>query len=273
MGSNSDKIFNEDTEVIVLYPDKTENNEICFWYKERGNIKIDYKLFIDLLNQLGFRIYFLGRDYLFVHINNNIVEETEPVKIKDTVREYIINPSIEYTEEFTAEKILSKVISQSPTLFSRGNLEYLDKLGDDFNRDTRHESFIYFRNCFVKVTADGYTIHKYNELPKLVWKKQIIDRDFYEVDSVSDFRTFIFRVCRDDAQRYDSFRSVIGYLLHGYKDPALAKAIIFMDEKIDDGSNGGCGKSLLGNAISKVRKSAKRMETAFRVREYIPCFW
>ena len=37
----------------------------------------------------------------------------------------------------------------------------------------------------------------------------------------------------------------------------MAKAIIFMDEKLDDGSNGGCGKSLLGNAISKVRNSLR----------------
>ncbi len=255
----TDKIFNDGTEVIVLYPDQQnhDDQEIVFWFKEKEKLRIDGKKFIDLLNHLGFRIYFIGKDYLLVHIENNIVDDIAPVQMKNKVKEFIMDPARIYEDDITAEMVLGKVINQTSTLFSRGYLEYLDKLEDDFKRDTRKESFIYFRNCFVTITTIGYSIHTYQQLDKPIWKKQIIDRDYYEVDQVSDFRTFIFRVCRNEAARYDSFRSVIGYLLHGYKDPAMAKAIIFMDEKLDDGSNGGCGKSLLGNAISKVRKSLR----------------
>ncbi len=142
-------------------------------------------------------------------------------------------------------------------MFSRANLEYLDKLKEEFKKDTRYESFVYFRDCFVRITPGEYTIHPYKELDKPIWKSQIIDHKFYEIEGECDFRSFIFKVAGNDAGRYDSFRSVIGYLLHTYKDPSLAKAIIFMDEKLDDGSNGGCGKSLLGNALSKVRKSLR----------------
>ena len=253
------KIFNEGSEVILLYPDQKNRaeDEIVFWFKEKDKLRIDGKKFVDLLSQLGFRIYLIGKDYLLVHIENNIVDDIAPVQMKNKVKEYILDPARNYEDDITAEMVLGKLINQSSSLFSRSYLEYLEHLPDDFRRDTQNESFVYFRNCFVRINDEGYTINEYTHLDKPIWKKQIIDRDFYEVDQVSDFRTFIFRICRNEADRYDSFRSVIGYLLHGYKDPAMAKAIIFMDEKLDDGSNGGCGKSLLGNAISKVRKSLR----------------
>ncbi len=269
-----EKIISSNAEVIVLYPDRVkEEQKITFWYREGSRINIDSRLFIKVLNQLGFRIYRTGKDYIYVHIENMIVEETCTLEMKESVREYIMgkegkgeggNKKEDGGSKKEAEMVLSRVISQSALLFSRSKLEYLDKLEDDFNRDTRTESFIYFRNCFVKITERGYTAHSYEELEKCIWKKQVIDRDFYETEGVSDFRTFIFRVCRNDAERFDSLRSVIGYLLHGYKDPAMAKAVIFMDEKLDSGSNGGCGKSLLGNALSKVRKSLRLGGKNFR---------
>jgi hypothetical protein len=50
--------------------------------------------------------------------------------------------------------------------------------------------------------------------------------------------------------------SIIGYLIHRYKDPANAKAIIFMDTYKDGNANGATGKSLLTKGIARVRESA-----------------
>lgn len=260
MRETEEKLFNgEDMEVIVLQPEEEDisDGEVDFWYSEGSKIKIDSQRFIEQLKRLGYRKYFLGKEYIFIYLDSNIVDEVEAVHMKDHIRDYMKNNDREYDEGITADRIMGKVINQAPTLFSRGNLEFLDKLENRFKRDTRTESFIYFQNCFVKVTKYGSTVHKYEELDGLIWKKQLIRKNFYSNEKESDFRKFILRICRDDEKRFNSFRSVIGYLLHGYKDPANAKAIIFMDEKIDDGSNGGCGKSLLGNAISQVRKSLR----------------
>ena len=258
MNDNVKAVFNDKMEVVMLYPPKPDKpKQIVFWFKEKDKLRIDSRMFIELLNLLGFRLFTAGKDYLYVQIKDNIVEETYPYKMKECVRDYVMDPEREYEPDVTDEDIFGKVISQASTLFSSGILEFLDKLGDEFNQDTRDESFIYFRNCFIRITAEGYTSHKYEELGNYIWKKQIIDRDFIETKGRSDFDTFILRVCRNDTERYNSFRSVIGYLLHSYKDPAMAKAIILMDEKLDDGSNGGCGKSLLGNAISKVRTALR----------------
>ncbi len=252
------KILGDKAEVIVAAPAAEKDEEkIVFWEKGKNRIRLNSRLFIDFLNQLGYRLYFMGKDYLIVRIKDNVAEEVSTVEMKETIKNYMLEKPEEFEDKITAEKLLELIISQTNNLFSRGNLEYLKQLEDNFKEDTRAESFIYFKNCFVKITAEGYSQHNYKELDKPVWKNQIIDHEFYKTEGVSDFQTFIFRAAGNDAGRYDSFRSVIGYLLHTYKDPALAKAIIFMDEKLDDGSNGGCGKSLLGNAISKIRKSLR----------------
>ena len=267
MKETTEQIFDPDeAEVITLYPESEENDEgeIVFWFKDGSKLKIDSQNFIAQLGKLGYRKFFLGKEYIFVYVENNVVEEAEAVHMKDRVRDYMRNTDREYEEGITANKIMGKVINQTPTLFSRGNLEWLDMLGNNFKRDNRNESFFYFENCFVRVTTSGITVHNYDELDGLIWKKQIIDRKFYLSETESDFKKFIYLICREDEKRYNSFISVIGYLLNGYKDPANAKAIIFMDEKVDDGANGGCGKSLLGNALSRIRKSLRLGGKSFK---------
>lgn len=267
MKETTEQIFSPDeAEVIMLYPDPDENEEreITFWFKDGSKLKIDSQAFIEQLMQLGFRKYFIGKEYIFVSVQNNIVAEVEAVHMKDHIREFMKNADREYEEGINADRIMGKVINQAPTLFSRGNLEFLDTLGNNFKRDGREESYFYFENCFVKVTKAGISIHEYDELDGLIWRKQIIKRNFKLSETESDFNRLIHRICSDDEKRINSFYSVIGYLLHGYKDPANAKAIIFMDEKEDDGANGGCGKSLLGNAISRVRQSLRISGKGFK---------
>ena len=252
------RILGDKAEVVVISPNPgKDNDKIVFWEKEKNRLKLNSRLFIDFLNQFGFRLYFIGRDYILVRIKDNIVEEISTVDIKESIKNYILEKPGEFEDKITAEKLFELIIENTNNLFSRGNLEYLEQLEDTFKQDTRLESFVYFKNCFIKITSEGYSAHNYKELDKPIWKNQILEREFYETGGDCDFQTFVFRIAGNDAERYDAFKSVIGYLLHTYKDPALAKAIIFMDEKLDDGSNGGCGKSLLGNAISKVRKSLR----------------
>ena len=105
-----DKVFNDGTEVIVLYPDQEnrDDQEIVFWFKEKDKLRIDGKKFIDLLNHLGFRIYFIGKDYLLVHIENNIADDIAPVQMKNKVKEYIMDPVRNYEDDITAEMVLGK---------------------------------------------------------------------------------------------------------------------------------------------------------------------
>jgi hypothetical protein len=55
-----------------------------------------------------------------------------------------------------------------------------------------------------------------------------------------------------DEQRLEALASAIGYLLHGWRNPAESKAIIFMDEKDSDVPNGRTGKSVTVKSIKHV---------------------
>ena len=84
-----------------------------------------------------------------------------------------------------------------------------------------------------------------------------LNRDFERSDEETPFAIFTYRACREELNRFNSLKSAMGCLMHGYKDPANAKAIIFIDERIGDGANGRCGKSLVGKAISHIRNSVR----------------
>ena len=64
------------------------------------------------------------------------------------------------------------------------------------------------------------------------------------------FEDFLFNVCRNEVKRYEALKSGIGYLLHTYKDPSIAKAIVFIDEKLSDGAFGRSGKGLVIKSIA-----------------------
>lgn len=260
MKDATEKIFSaEDAEIVTLYPESENqtDDEKVFWYNDGDEIKINRQQFLTSLERSGFRKYYRGNDYTFVKVEDNIVKEVGTVQIKDYITSYIKGLGDELGVTFDSNIILGKVINQAPTLFSKNFLEFLPNLEDNFKRDTREESYIYFKNCFVKVTKHKYVVYSYLKLDGLIWKKKIITRNFTVTDEEGDFKTFILKICKGNLERYNAFISAIGYLLLEYKDPAKAKAVIFMDEKIDDGSNGGCGKSLLGNALSRIRRSLR----------------
>jgi hypothetical protein len=65
---------------------------------------------------------------------------------------------------------------------------------------------------------------------------------------------FIWFISGQEVERYDTMKSVIGYMLHSYKTSANNKAIILNDETISDNPNGGSGKGILINAIGYMKK-------------------
>ena len=256
----NEKIFNDDdAEIITVYPDKEMNKEfeIKFWYRDRDKIKIEQRLFIEFLGHLGIKKYFSGKEFSIVEVANNIVREVESVHIKDKVMNYFNELDEELEEGITKSIICNKIIAMAPTLFSKSYLEFLPILEGEFKRDKYKESFLFFKNCFVKVTKDKYETYDYCELEGLIWDNQIIQREFYKTDKESEVIKLCLNICKNNLERYYALISAMGYLMHGYRNPTQAKAIIFMDEKISDGSNGGSGKSLIGLAISHVRNSLR----------------
>ena len=88
-----------------------------------------------------------------------------------------------------------------------------------------------------------------------MWEDQVINRDFTPAnESDGEFKTFIWKISGEDKERYYTFKSVIGYLLHSYQNEGKPKVIIFNDEMISDVPNGGSGKGLIHKALSHIKK-------------------
>lgn len=158
-------------------------------------------------------------------------------------------------DKITREELLRKTINQTEKLFSKNVLSYLNNDTEiSFNQDTKNESFIYYKNGFVKCAPGSYSFHSYNELHKAIWKERIIQRDFKNltIKEIGIYETFIKNVAGKNVDRIVSLYSIIGYLLHDFTD-AKMKAVILTDSKISEDNEGRTGKTIFGKALKYIR--------------------
>lgn len=244
---------------------------IKFWYRENEKLKISRIRFKKFLESEGFCKYKLESNHLFVRIENNIVEEIDGVNVKEFVMNYLDRMATEEFEGTNRNEIIDALIKSANQLFTQQFLEFLITKDIEFNKDTFGKGYFYFKNGFVEVcphpdplpkgegeSKSGLMFYNYKKLNKHIWKKQIIDRNFIpegtgESKKRSVFEDFLFNVCRSDVKRYTALKSGIGYLLHTYKDPSIAKAVVFIDEKLSDGAFGRSGKGVVIKSLSHVR--------------------
>jgi hypothetical protein len=224
-----------------------------FWeITDNGKIKMVPHKFKFWLQQNDFFKYYPTKSntYTFIKKDQNLLEETGDRRIKDFVLDSLLKRSdVGYAPyDFMAN---------NSKYFHPDFLSILETANVEVKEDTQSECFIYFKNTIVKVTADNIQEIDYVDSDGFIWKRQIIDREFIKCDHhPSEFRTFLWKIAGEDRDRYNSMKSVIGYLLHSYKTSAKNRAIIFNDEVISEDPNGGSGKGVVCNAISFMKRSA-----------------
>lgn len=238
---------------------------IVFWKEiptgTTPKIEIVNTELIKFLETLGYRKYVKETSFELVKIiDSSVVRPVEVFMIRDEVKECLLRIQREDVwEEFLKTDYLQKRITES-----------LEKISIDFNYGDDDNAVFFYLNGALKVSKDTITIIPYDEFEGYVWENQIVKRSFSETNSHNiEFRTFCWHLCNHDEDRFKSLRSILGYLLHSYKDPSLTKAIVFIDEIIDvesDRSEGGTGKSLLADSLSKIipslRKNGKNLKSS-----------
>lgn len=228
---------------------------IKFWSIAKNKVRISEIGFQTLLQSEGFCKIMVEKEYILARVKNYVVEETSIPLIKDFVKEYIMQIPAEELDEVTHEELLTTLIKSSPTFFTPQFLEFLITYKIDFIRDTADKSVIFYRNGPLVVTKEGVKLYNYSTFGKYIWKSQLLDRDFVFSDRPSHFEQFLRRVVREKEDRFNALISAIGYLLHRHKNPSNARAIVFMDEQNSEGAYGRCGKGLVIQAISRMRKT------------------
>lgn len=240
--------------------------KVRFWQIEDGKATIIRNTFIEFLEAEGFGKMYLGKDYIFIQVDNNIVREIIPVNIKDFVLEYVND----FSDTGFRRIVKESLIRNAKTLFSESTLECLQTVTPYFAEDTKEKALFFFNNCFVQVNGTDIQIKSYEELKDNIWEEQLIKRDFSLATDVSDFEKFIKNVCRNDLSRINSLKSAIGYLLHSYKDPTRTKAIIFTDEKLSDSAFGRSGKGVVANAVKELKNVLRIDGKNFRFDKSFP---
>lgn len=230
---------------------KEEISVSDFWsYNDKGSIVLSPHKYKFWLQQNNFFKYFPtdSNTFTFIKIEQNLVEETSEKRIKDFVLEHLLK------REDVGFKPYDFMASSSK-YFQTDFLSFLESYEIDIKNDTQNECFLYFKNCVVKVSESTIETIDYLDLDGFVWKRQIIDRGYQNNDHHdSVFRKFLWLISGQDGEKYNSFKSVIGYLLHSFKTSANNKAIVFNDETISENPNGGSGKGLFWNALSQMKK-------------------
>jgi hypothetical protein len=243
---------NLEPDVIDSVLDKVEeeNALMTFWEKnDRGIVRIVHIQFKQFLEDCGFYKYCPegGKNYVFVKVTNNLIDHTSEKEIKD----YILTHLLELDDIS-----VYNYFADNTRFFKEEFLSMLSTIDIYFIEDTKDASYLYYRNCAVKITKKEIITIDYLDLGGYVWKDHVIDRNFNicGVTDNCDFKQFILNINGGDLNRVKSMESTLGFLMHGYKNLSFCPAVILNDEVISDNPEGGTGKGLIMNALSKMKK-------------------
>ena len=233
--------------VINRLEEEQSNHQ--FWTKnEKGVIKIVHISFKNFLEENGFYKFCPegSKNYVFVKVTNNLIDHTSEKEIKDYILNYLLEIDDISVYNYFAEHT---------RYFREEFLTLLSSIDVYFIEDKKNTSYLYYRNGAVEISYNNIKQIDYLDLGGYVWKDHVIDRDFALCESVDcDYQKFIQNICGNSAERVNSMRSTIGYMLHGWKNLAYCPAVILNDEMISDNPEGGSGKGLWVNGLSHMKK-------------------
>jgi len=234
----------------VLNKVEEENSKQIFWtINDRGVIRVVHILLKQFLEDNGFYKFYPegGKSYIFVKVTNNLVDHTSEKEIKD----FVLNHLYELDDIS-----IYNYFADNTRFFKEEFLSMLSTIDIYFIEDTKDAAYLYYKNCAVKITNDEVKPIDYLDLGGYVWKDHVIDRNFTmcSVTDDCDYRKFISNICGGDEGRIKSMESTIGFMLHAHKNLSFCPAVILNDEVISDNPEGGTGKGLFMNALSKMKK-------------------
>jgi hypothetical protein len=249
----------KEAEERIAQLEKQWGEQLCtFWEVSKDKLTISRnKLERFLCDVGGFSLYFYDQGsniYRLVKQKGGFVEEASTEQIKKFIKNYISSLPDNFDGGITPPDLLEVIYKGSETYFSKSFFEFLDHVDLDLLKDTVDEAYFPFRNGVVVVSKDGINLRTYKEIGKQIWKTQVkdfnisIDQQFEASDC--EFTEFLLKICGDDQERLLYAMTLIGYLLHTYKDPARPYAVIMAEETDNEAEGGGTGKGILVKALS-----------------------
>lgn len=213
--------------------------------------QLNLNAFEALLRDKGFFRF----ESMFVWIKDNIVEQVDYHDILRIVTEHIesdgdynfVYKGVEF--HFSWEEIahLWRQIRGRSDIFNQVSAS-LNHWQSDLLKDTVDESYIPYLNGVVAVNKKGWKLLPYSDIKKQIWRERILPRSFKAIKTKGMFEEFFENVT---AKFKDRALWYFGYMLHCSKRKSLARAWLLYD--IKPGNSGRTGKTILGEAIGKIR--------------------
>lgn len=240
------------------YGEKTENgDERCEFsdkIETRNGVKweINHSKFKRWVRDQGIHTLKVSKkDYIIVKIEDGIVRDISKKEFSDIV--------VDYLDALGADNIYD-IYAKNSSMRTGTYVDLIPLIDINFIKDTEDYCYIFFKNETVCINKDDVITVDRLKMDGMIWQDQVIDRQFEQItiDYTCDFKEFLKNVSKYDGELdlglYDRLRSMIGYLIHTYKDPKKAVAIVINDDNEEDTQSGGRGKSLVVQSIGKIRK-------------------
>jgi len=246
---------------IVEDLDKENNVKLLtFWSVNKNVITIDrYKLISLLSNEGGFYLYYYDKklNYQLVRVIDNFVSESNIEQVKKFIANYIDSIAHEKFDGITKNQLREVIYKGADAYFNKALFEFMPNIDLNLLKHTKDAAYFPFIDGVVRVTKDGKKLLKYGDINMHVWKDQVIQYEKIEVEQVVDdmddqYPQFIKFISDSNPERIEYAKSLIGYLLHTYKDPTKSYAVILAEETEDEAAGGGAGKGLFFKAIGKL---------------------
>lgn len=223
-----------------------EDDFLKFWDVDKnGKLSLnDYKFKLFLENRGFYKVQLNDKEFTFVKVYNNIINEVNEVHIKDFVLNYVLE----------IDMAVYNFFAKSTAKFTEVYLNQLATKDLAMIRDTESESYLFFENGVLKITKDNTELIDYINIGGFVWQKNIIPHHYEPTKVASDFEQFILNVSNKDQKRKLIVETALGYLLNNYKRQDEGLAIVFYDETLNDNPSGRTGKTLISKALSHCRK-------------------
>lgn len=239
--------------------------ELCIFWDVEKKLAINKTKFIDFLNEVGgFGLYFYDTNstiYRIIRIKDGLVEESSTEQMKKFLLEYIDGLPDTFDGGITPADLKELVIKQYNTLFNEGFLEFLPSVKLNFLKDTADKAFYPFINGVVIVDKDRVTLDTYKNVNSVIWKNQVINFHFSIDQSFApetcEYYRFIEKISGDEEERIIYCLTLMGYMLHRFKDPAKPFAMVAAEETETDKEGGGTGKGIFFKALSHILRTVK----------------
>lgn len=235
-----------DDDIEDVFDFDFEDDFLIFWNTDKnGSLSLnDYKFKLFLENRGFYKVQLNDKEFTFVKVYNNIINEVNETNIKDFVLNHVVEIDMKVYNFF----------AKSTAKFSENYLNQLATKELTMIRDTESESYLFFKNYVVKITETEISFIDYINIGGFVWQKNVIPFDFELCESKSDFEKFISNITNNDPKRKIILEVAIGYLLNTFKKADEGLSIILYDETLNDNPSGRTGKTLISKALSQLRK-------------------